>query len=270
MHGRVVREFSIDRVLDEVETLKRDFNIDGLWVVDDTFVLKEKRVVEFCEGLKKRKINIKWACQARVDTFTDGMAKAMKSSGCVQVDFGVESGSRAILDYIKKEIDPEDIKRAFRIAKKNGLRVLATVMVGVPIEREEDLELTEKLLDEIGPNFVAPFFITPFPGTELYDTAKANGWLDTSHEINWQSTEEPVMNLDIPKKNIKTAYERILSRDHSVFFEYLKEPLFLYDMAGVFIKYPGYFFKMMVHFFRGEKKDMMNLFLYIFRREMLG
>lgn len=270
MHGRVVREFPMARVLDEVERLKRDYSIDGLWVVDDTFSLKEKRVVEFCEGLKRKGIKLTWACQARVDTFTEGMARAMTAAGCVQVDFGVESGSQKILDYIRKDISTEDTRRAFGIARRNGLRVLATVIVGVPDENEEDIKLTEKLLDDIRPNFVAPFFMTPYPGTELYDTARERGWIDLSGDINWQSTEEPLMRAGMPAASVKDAYNRLLGYNRAVTFEYLRQPLFLRDLLRTFISRPRYLLRAMLCLVKGDRKEAMNLFLYMFRKEMVG
>ncbi len=269
MHGRVVREFSLDRMLDEVSTLKRNYKVEGLWVFDDTFTLKERRVVEFCEGLKERKIRLIWACQARVDTFTRRMAEAMRSSGCVQVDFGVESGSQKVLDYIKKDIRCEETRRAFRIAKETGMRALATVMVGLPTETEEDFKMTEVLIREIRPNFVAPFFATPYPGTELYRMAVDNKWIDISKEINWQQMEEPLMVMDMPHEKIKRMLEKLLEFNKSAMLEYLRQPRFIYDLLKVFLKYPKFLLQSVFYASRLRQKDLMNLFVNVFRKEMV-
>lgn len=270
MHKRKVREFSIERMLDEVERLKKDYRIEGLWIFDDTFTLKEKRVLDLCQGFKKRRINIIWACQARVDTFTKGMAQAMRSSGCVQVDFGVESGSQKVLDYIKKDIRINEIKEAFRIAKESKLRTLATVMVGLPCEKNEDLNLTKDLIWEIKPSFVAPFFATPFPGTELFDIAKNEALMDFSKEINWQSTEEPLMKCGVSTREIKKAYDELLSYNKSAVFNYLLNPRFILDIFIIFLRKPSYIFMFVKLAAKGKRKDFMNKFLYVFRKEIIG
>jgi radical SAM superfamily enzyme YgiQ (UPF0313 family) len=270
MHGRVVREFGMERILDEVERLKKDYDIEGIMILDDTFTLKEGRVAAFCEGLKRRKIKIVWACQARVDTFTVKMAAAMKSAGCVQIDFGVESGSQKVLDIIKKDIKCDQTKRAFGIARDNGLRALATVMVGLPGEDEKDLVMTEELIREIKPDFVVPSFATPYPGTELYEIARQRGWIDTTEEINWQQMEEPIMAMGIPSITIKNALERLLKYNKPVMLDYLKKPEFLFDMLRLFARKPRYLFEIASYAAKGNRKDMINVFLYVFRKEMLN
>jgi len=270
MHGLAVREFGIERVLDEVERLKKEFGIQGLWIFDDTFTLKERRVVEFCEGLKMRGIKVTWACQARVDTFTENMAKAMRSSGCVQVDFGVESGSQRLLDYIKKNIKCEETRRAFKIAKDSGLRVLATVMTGLPTENMIDFAMTKRLLDEISPDFVLPTFTMPYPGTELYSMARENRWIDTSKELDWRNSGEPIMAAGMPPSEIKKAYEDLLSYDKSVLSKYLLQPLFLFDLSKVFLRHPKYIGLFLLYVMKGRKKELMDLFLYIFRKEIVN
>jgi radical SAM superfamily enzyme YgiQ (UPF0313 family) len=197
------------------------------------------------------------------------MAKAMKESGCAQVDFGVESGSQKVLDYIKKEIKCEDTKRAFALARQAGLRAGATVMVGVPNETKDDIQMTMDFLDEIKPDFVGPFFITPYPGTELYDMAKKNEWVDSSGDINWQSTEEPVMKTAMPSSEIKKAYERLLAYNRSTFLDYLRQPRFVLDLLWVFARRPKYIPKAAFYALGSRRRDFMNLFLYIFRKEML-
>jgi radical SAM superfamily enzyme YgiQ (UPF0313 family) len=211
-----------------------------------------------------------WACQARVDTFSDAMARAMRSAGCVQVDFGVESGSQRVLDYTRKNIKLEETKRAFRIARDNGLRVLATVMVGLPTERPDDFEMTKKLMKEIRPDFVAPSFTMPYPGTELHSLAKRNGWIDASKDPDWRNSGEPSMASGMSASEIKKAFDELLSYNRSAYFEYLTKPAFLMDLSKVFLRRPGYIGRLLAYAISGRGKDITDLFLYIFRKEILS
>jgi radical SAM superfamily enzyme YgiQ (UPF0313 family) len=174
--GRKVRRRSVANVIDEVEHLIKDYRIDTIWFIDDTFTLYKKWVMEFCRELPARGLRLSWGCQAHVKTADEEMFTAMKKAGCVQLDFGVESGSDRVLKALRKNSSADAIRRAFGIARKVGIRTMATFMFGSPAEELEDVEATMRLAREIKPDFASSFFITPYPGTELMDMAKANGW----------------------------------------------------------------------------------------------
>jgi len=175
-----------------------------------------------------------------------------------------------VLDYIKKDVRCEETERAFEAARKNGLRALATVMVGLPVEDPSDLEKTVGLIDRIKPDFVAPFFATPYPGTELYDIARGNGLIDATREIKWQSTEEPVMTVKMPASEIKRVFEKLLNYNNSAFADYLFQPRFILDLLMMLVKNPKCMFKMAACGISGKRREMMNVFLYMFRKEMVG
>jgi radical SAM superfamily enzyme YgiQ (UPF0313 family) len=174
--GRKVRRRSVANVLGEVEHLIGTYHIDTIWFVDDTFTLHKGWVLEFCRGLTARGIRLAWGCQAHVRTADEAMFSAMKEAGCVQLDFGVESGSNRVLKALKKNSDADTVREAFRIAKKAGIRTMATFMFGSPSEDREDVEATMCLAREIRPDFASSFYITPYPGTELMQMAQENGW----------------------------------------------------------------------------------------------
>ena len=270
VHGRVIREFGIPRVLDEVCWLKKTYKIEGLWIIDDTFSLKEDRVVEFCNGLVGKKISLKWACQARVDTFTPPMAKAMRRAGCVQIDFGVESGSQRVLDSLHKGISILQTKKAFRICRDNGIRPVATVMIGSPGETKQDIELTKELLSQIKPAFVGCFFSTPFPGTELYEMAVKNRWIDITKPIHWQTMESPVMAATLTAHELKKEYDELQKYNKNSMLNYMLTPLFIYDLLGLSLKNAKYFIKLLYSLILGRKRDAINTFLFIYRKEFLN
>jgi radical SAM superfamily enzyme YgiQ (UPF0313 family) len=89
-------------VIKEIENLIDEYGIRGIWFLDDTFTVNKKWVIESCNEIRNNNIDIIWGCQARVDTVSEELLKEMKASGCVQVDFGLESGSDNVLRILKK------------------------------------------------------------------------------------------------------------------------------------------------------------------------
>jgi len=133
----------VNNVVDEIEHLVKNYDMKGIYYCDDTFTLSSKWVKEYCEELKKRNLNIKWACQSRVDQTDRELMHRMKDSGLVQLDFGVESGSEKILKVLGKGGAGDrtsQIKQSFKLCKELDIRTLATFIIGNPTETREDIE----------------------------------------------------------------------------------------------------------------------------------
>jgi radical SAM superfamily enzyme YgiQ (UPF0313 family) len=207
MFGRKVRFRSVKNVIEELKKLRKDFNIDSVWFADDTFTVNPTWVKSFCRELRKLKwADFKWACQSRVNTCSPDLLKEMKKAGCVQLDFGVESGSVKVLKILKKDITPQKVIEAFEMSKKAGFLRFASFIIGTPGENEEDIQMTFDLVKKIKPDYADFFFAVPYPGTELYKLAKERGvfkghtsfnnWLLTKH------TDKPVMTIDLSSKKL--------------------------------------------------------------------
>ena len=124
------------------------------------------------------------------------LARLMKKAGCVQVDIGVESGSPKVLKALKKGETPEQTAAAFKACHDAGIAPMGTFLVGCPEETMEDVELTRQLVKRIKPSFSEFYFLIPFPGSELFEQAMANGWLkDRSYEGRGM-VDRPVMEIN--------------------------------------------------------------------------
>lgn len=261
VHGRNVRYRSIKNVIEEIEFLVNKYKIDGFWIMDDTFTLSEKRVIEFCNRLMEKNLRLKWSCQTRANTFTERMARAMRDAGCVQVEFGVESGSQKVLDILKKDIKINQIKQSFKICHKNGIRPFATIMIGSPGETIEDIQLTRELIKEIKPAHTGYYFTTPHPGTELYDLAIKNKWINPKKNIWWIQTEDPTMCINFTKEELieirNSLYEDTLNKS---LFNLLKSPSFLYYLSKQSIKNPSFLLNMIRLLSKRKNNEAINLF----------
>ncbi|MFC1552076.1 B12-binding domain-containing radical SAM protein [Candidatus Latescibacterota bacterium] len=171
--GLKVRRRTVESVIEEIKLVKEKYDANHISFTDDTFPLDEDWVIRFCKEVEP--LDIKWSCQARADSLTEDGVFWMKKSGCVQIDVGVESGSRRVLKILKKGESPDDFIRVYALLKKHGVRRLATFVIGTPGETEEDILETKKLLKIIKPDFTQIFYLTPYPGTKLQKMCYDNG-----------------------------------------------------------------------------------------------
>lgn len=162
-----VRYRPIDDIVNEIKSLKNNYKIDAFFILDDTFTLRKERAFEFCEKIKPLKIV--WASQTRVDLVTDELVKKMKDAGCIQIDFGIESGSQRMLDLMRKGFKVEEVIKTFEICKKYKMRTVGNMLFNLPKEKEEDIEMSLNLWQKIKPDEVRVGLTVPYPGTAIYE-----------------------------------------------------------------------------------------------------
>lgn len=170
--GRTIRYRNPSKVVDEIEYIYKRYNIDAFYLFDDTFGVKKSHAIDLCDAITRRRLPIVWGCETRVNLINEEFVKSLKRAGCVQVDFGIESGSERLLKLLQKGITLEQVRNAVKICRKYRVRVFSNFMINLPTETEEDVEKTLSLADEIKSD-ISIFNVTcPFPGTELHSYLK--------------------------------------------------------------------------------------------------
>ncbi len=217
-NGHKVRFHSIERILEEIELLKNRFGCNEITFNDDLFLFDRKRVLQLCQKIKERNLDIKWGCDARIDSVTPELLKIMVEAGCTTVLFGVESFSQKVLDTIGKQYKVEDAKRALMWAREAGILSQVTLVLGLPGEDDETFNETLSFIKEFKPKAAWAFFLSPYPGTEIYtnpekfDIKILNRTWDRYGDFQ-PSTETPTMTrekqLQHKRKFIEACYGSI-------------------------------------------------------------
>lgn len=176
--GRRFRLRSVENVLAELDHLVDRYAIKGVYWVDDIFTGDRAWVRELCAALRDRPYKLEWGCQSRVTGIDRVTLEAMRDAGCVQVDFGVESGSQKILNRMRKGTRPDTILKAFELVHDVGLRTGASFIFGTPGEEEEDAQQTIELARQLKSDWTVFFFSTPYPGTELWGQVRETSFFE--------------------------------------------------------------------------------------------
>lgn len=167
--GQVSRYFSPSRIVEEIEHLVNVYGTRGVYFIGDNFTINEKITREVCKLLIKRKLNIEWVCDTRVDLVSRDLLKVMKDAGCRTIWFGVESGSPRILQKLNKGITLEQAVKAFKLCNEVGIQTACSFLMGIPGEKVEDMEETFKFARTLNPDWCQFNIFIAVPGSKLYD-----------------------------------------------------------------------------------------------------
>jgi len=205
---------------------------------DDTFTVNKHRTFQICDEIKKRKLKIKFDVRSRVDTVDCETLHKLKQAGMYQIHYGIEAGTQKVLDRLNKGITLEQIRKAFKITKRLGIRTLGYIMIGCPDETIADIEETKRFVKRLKPGYLHATIFIPFPATPIYkEWVKRNGvdvWKIFA-TFPREGFELPVWG-DIPRDKLSrmliTIYKNFYLRS-----SYIIKRLFEVDSAKRFRKY---------------------------------
>jgi len=213
---------SVESVVAEWRWLVREQGAAEIGVLDDSFNINRQRVLDICQRLIEEGLNgVPWIMinGIRANIADEEVLGAMKRAGCIRVAFGVESGNQAILDsVVDKHLTLDQVRAAFKAARAVGLETIGFFIIGLPGESEATMDDTIRFACELDP-LVANFSIaTPFPGTQMYETVRAQGhilantWDDFVFFEGRARFEMPGLPADLVERKWKEAYRRFYLR----------------------------------------------------------
>lgn len=213
---RKVRYQIIEKVIEELNYLTKEYKVKRFRFWDDTFTLNKKYVIEFCKKLKKSNLRINWMCSVRANTVDKEMLQNLKETGCTSISLGIESGSDRILKLMQKGITVAMARKAVKMIKEEGFILGSFWMMGLPYEKEDDMMKTIGLMRELDDldhiNFCT---FVPEPMTELYDLCIREGFID--NDIDWATK------LDLSHHSTSNYFNKNVSKGR--FEEIINEAL---------------------------------------------
>jgi anaerobic magnesium-protoporphyrin IX monomethyl ester cyclase len=172
--GNRYRYFSEDYLWELISLLRRQYGIRHLIFTDDQVAAFRSRLVRLCEKMASGNQELRWNCDARVDSVDPDLLRLMKRAGCWMISYGIESGSQKMLDRIRKGITLEQVEQAVRWTKEVGIRAKGLFMIGYPEETEETLGQTLDFIGRSPLDEINLSFFTPYPGTEIYQEVRGS------------------------------------------------------------------------------------------------
>lgn len=223
------RPRSVENLLEEICLLVSQ-GFRQFMFVDDNFTKDPKRVIDFCRRIMKEKMDIEWIFEGRVDSSSYYMLREVVKAGGKIEFFGIESANQRILDYYRKNVTPEQAKRATKNARKAGMDIITgSFVVGAPNETKGEIENTLKFAQQLSIDIPQFNVLSAFPGTDIWNELKIQGVLN--EDEYWE------IGAIVPKISPKAVpYEEIEQIVQRYFKDFFLRPRYLLDQTARLLK----------------------------------
>ncbi len=236
---------------DEIQALVKK-GVSHFYISDDTFTMDRQKTMELCRLITQKKLSITWNAISRVDCIDEKILFHMRKAGCIQLSFGVESGSSQIRKTLGKPVDKKSIVSAFRLTASYGILPRAYFIYGSPGETSQTIQQSIELLETIKPLAAIFYMLVVFPGTFLYRKALRQGlvnpeiWNNKIEDIPWFELDE---NLDFSM--VKSFGDRLRTSFYSRVDEFAKN-LKLVDIKQLYPFHADFLSRLAMTFSHGE------------------
>ncbi len=209
--GHAYRTRSVEHVVAEMAHAKELFpQVKEFFFDDDTFTDDRPRAEAIARGLGR--LGITWSCNARANVPYETL-KVMKENGLRLLLVGFESGNQEILNAIRKGIKLEKAREFVKDCHALGILIHGTFIMGLPGETRQTIENTIAFAKEIDPYSLQVSLAAPYPGTELFRQAQANGWFPAARSrelVEGHGIQEAVLSYEnLSSAEIHDALERM-------------------------------------------------------------
>jgi len=161
-------------LVDEMEFMKKKYNVTAFSFMDSTFIINNKKIIDFCEELIKRDIGVSYQLPAgtRCEAINQELVNFLAKSGLEKLSLAPESGSEEIRNIIKKKINYKKFIEVVKMLSKSKISVGCFIVIGFPEDNKKTIWQTIQLifkLAALGVDDITVSQFTPYPGSVLYD-----------------------------------------------------------------------------------------------------
>ncbi|MBW8000505.1 MAG: radical SAM protein [Planctomycetes bacterium] len=238
-----LRKRSVKHVIEELEWVCQ-LGFKEVMFNDATLTADADWVNRLLKAMIEKDIDLTWNCSTRADCVNPQVLELMKKAGCHTIAIGMESTDPVILENIRKNVTPQQVKDAVSMIRKSGMNTIVFCVIGFPGETKETIKRTISFLKDLDTTFITLGIAVPAPGTEFYKYIEENGYLTTKDFSLYDPMKKPVFNypdLSSAEMAYYSAYGlRNFYLRPTYIFKRLKSIRSIGDLYGYFINFIGF------------------------------
>jgi len=204
---RRFRRRSVPSVMEEIVSI-RDRGIRHIEFVDDSFTLDRDHAMAVLDAIIRERLDLRLVIKSRSDSVDEALLQTARRAGVYQISYGMESGVQDMLDRMCKGITVADNERANRLTLAAGIRSHTSWLLCFPGETPETLQRTIEFIVRLRPSTANFGVFRPYPGTEAYETARAEDTLVG----DWSVHDERFPWVRLPWAHSRADLQRWLRR----------------------------------------------------------
>jgi len=163
------RSRSVGNILDELSFVTSTYPRPYVVFRDPLFTQERERVLELCEGILSRGLEVTFECETRLDRLDPELLSTMQRAGLRAISFGVEAMSPAILRRVGRRPIPEAHQRLIvDHCRSLGIVTAAFYVIGFLEDDWDSISATIEYAIELGSTVAQFKILTPYPGTPLW------------------------------------------------------------------------------------------------------
>ncbi|HEY2381931.1 MAG TPA: radical SAM protein [Terriglobia bacterium] len=167
------RARTAENVVEEIEHICKKYGQAYLIFRDPLFTEERERAVGIAEGILRKKLDVKFECETRLDDLDKPLLDLLHRAGLNTITFGVESMDPATLKRVgRRPIPPEHQKDIIGYCRDKRITTEGFYVIGFLTDTMESIRATIDYSIDLGSTAALFKVLTPFPGTPLFKQMK--------------------------------------------------------------------------------------------------
>jgi len=196
------------KIGDELELLVRKYGIESIWFGDDCFNVSAEMVRGVCDEIKTRNLSFNWFYQGRADLLVEhrDLLPLMRETGNRMVQIGIEASTEHELEQMNKKQSLDEVVEAVKLLKEHDIVAQGLIIVGTRSDSADSIIQKVRYMKRLDADFPIFTMFTPFPGSDVYDEAKANDWLETEDYSLYDMSNTIMRTKHLTREQLTASY----------------------------------------------------------------
>ncbi|GAA4233578.1 B12-binding domain-containing radical SAM protein [Actinomadura meridiana] len=176
IEGKRFRLRSPKHIVAEMRQVRDHSGVTRFFITDSIFNLPRRHAVAVCEEMVAADLGVTWMAYTNPLQYDDGLTALFRRAGCETLNFGLDAGCDEMLTSLQKDFTEADIVNATACARRSGVRIVHSLLLGGPGETKDTVARTLDTMHRCPPDVLTiAFGIRVYPQTPLWESLGGDG-----------------------------------------------------------------------------------------------